>query len=227
MGTGCLSRNRAGFEFFLKGEAYRSLINEQQQNVVSWKSELGDLSFANDCLLAVLGSVLERDSVRERGDVSEKVSRQASIIAAMLQNIPIIEQALSAATYTAAATLIRQELEAVEALAALQDGKLKWKSHKVFKNLGLGILYGQFSNFAHFSDDGLVKAATGGSIHSFVPILNLQLTRVLLIGHLNALAGLTLFMGHLCQNTPEDALTEEERKHHILALSILTAEMGN
>ncbi|MGB7269074.1 MAG: hypothetical protein WBC90_06085 [Albidovulum sp.] len=174
------------------------LQKSRDQVSANGSSHLGVLTGAHTACLACIGSILTRpDREFPASDVQEKLHR-ASIHSAVVQGIHAIEYCISVGCYVQAATLVRQEVEAVEGTRGIRQGKQKNGVQPRLKALRhLGRCYGQLSSLAHLSTHDLlahvVSASIGDIDHSFNP----GFSRFLFGLHVHALVGIIPDMAEL------------------------------
>jgi hypothetical protein len=86
---------------------------------------LGILASANEAAVACIGSILARpDRAYPVEDVSTKL-RRATVHSAFVQGLHAVEYCISRGIYAQAAALVRMEIEAVEGMRGIRQGKQK------------------------------------------------------------------------------------------------------
>lgn len=210
------------FEFFQKAHHYRQALKGLQSRLPDWRLELTDLAFANDCAFSAVISVFERGEGISLLQIDEDLQRRSAVSAAMFQNIALVEAAIQDAQYVGASTLVRQELEGVESLRGILEGKQVDGSTPRLKAFGfLGRIYGQLSGISHLSMHEGLDHLTGGLPYSYDAAFNRRYAEHLLNCHVLALCGLASITAFDSRGIEDAILTEMEETHLSLALSVL------
>jgi hypothetical protein len=211
------------FEFFSLARGYRRALEDHSSTIVDWKTESPDLSFANNCALASVVSIFGRAETICLLNIDTGHERRSAICAAMFQNIALVEAAIVNAQYVGAATLVRQELEGIEALRGILKGQQKdGRTPRLIGFRHLGEIYGQLSGIAHLSKHAALSHLTGGIPFSYDTQYNLSFAELLVNCHVLALVGLANFVAYDSRVVEKDYLTIREENHLTLALSVLS-----
>lgn len=212
---------------FLK---YGSILTESlkaQRSDISTgiSARLGPLYHAQQALLACFGSIHARqDRAFEDVDVVQKVHR-AAIHCAVIQGIELVESAIAIAAYTQAATLIRQEIEAVEAARGLRQGQQKEGKTPRLKALAhIGRSYGQLSSIAHLSRSELLIEITDVLKTGIDPTMNERFEKHLFCIHLLALVGICIDAAELRPFSCKEMFSQQEALWLQSVCGVLSAE---
>ena len=115
-------------------------------------AEAGEIGDAYDLALNAVASACIRIDGRF-GKYEAESSRHGAIIAAYIAGLSLVEIAVLEGFGTQAASLLRQELEAIAALEELRQGRRKETKTPNIAMVGTvpGSIYGDLSKIAHFS----------------------------------------------------------------------------
>jgi hypothetical protein len=197
----------------------RAIVHE------NWPTEFAPLPIAGDCVSATLTSILAT-KVAEDTDWNNSEVHRALIQTAVFQGIHAVEDCIKGGLYVQAAPLIRQEMEAVEALREIRQGRrVPGKTPKLKALKQQGRFYSRLTELAHFGKDDLLSyLLRDGSSVSLDPRFNRDFARFLFAMHVHALIGVVLDMADLYKKVRGFDLLEIERAHLETALGMLGAE---
>ncbi|UWR59571.1 hypothetical protein [Phaeobacter inhibens] len=224
MGTSDITKER-DFEFFQKAKHYKNVLQIQQSDLPDWRSDLPNLAFACDCAFSTVVSVFERSENICLLQIDEGLHRRAAVAASMFQNLALVETAIANAQYVGASTLIRQELEGLDVLRGILDGKQidsKNPRIKALRNLGLGKIYGFLSGIAHLTSHDGLSHLTGGRPYRYDTQYNRKFCELLVNCHVLAMAGLATIVAFDHRNLSQEHLTDLEKHHSAFAFSVLS-----
>jgi len=204
---------------------YRSQKTARLKVAEVWPDFLGDLQVANTYTVAALGSILGRLAATDFENISFDIQRRSTVHAAIIQGIGAIEMCISDGLYAQAAALVRQEIEGVEFLRGVRQGKQKdGATPRLKAHRHLGRSYGQLSGLAHYSEHDLLNHLVADPKPSIDPVFNPEFAQFLFGIHIHVLAGFVLDLSEIISNTNGANLTNEEEHHLSIASGILMKE---
>jgi hypothetical protein len=223
--VGGVKVTQSGGEIFgLGAELRERLTSNAPRTILDSKTEEGELQFALDCVMAAIGSMFKRASALCYLPEGDTLKKRTGILAACCQGISPIEDCIFRGFYVQAATLIRQEMEAVEASRSLRVGRYiegSKKNSSLFVLRHLGKIYGQLTDIAHLQRSSLVLHLVGENSPSIDPIRNPEFESFLLKTHIYALTGITLELGELVSPIVGSSITDGERDCLVTSQSVL------
>jgi hypothetical protein len=168
-----------------------------------------------------MGTIVPEDTEWSHGEV-----HRALIQTAVLQGMHATENCIIEGFYVQAAPLVRQEMEAVEALREIRQGlRLSGRTPRLRTLKHHGRIYSQMTELAHFSKCELLHHLLwDGSSVLVDPRFNRKFARFLFATHLNALVGIALDAANLFEKLRGKHLLEVEQEHLEIALGILVEE---
>ncbi|MGJ8544461.1 MAG: hypothetical protein ACSHWZ_03380 [Sulfitobacter sp.] len=203
---------------------FRAAQQQVIEKLPTWRDDYPELSFALDCVLVAVIKALIMTDGHPVNRSDQRLAKKGAVMAAIIQNIPAVEATLDYAQYSAAAALVRQEMEAIEALRGIQMGKPAPPNRSyglgTFKHLGR--TYGQLSGLHHSTKDELIAHLTGDGTNSVDPIYNKEFAKFLLNTHIQCLAFLSMHMSEELKSPENRDLFEASRTASSEALGILT-----
>ncbi len=122
---------------------------------------LGEVAMAYSVALQVVASAASRVDGKFT-ELTENSSRRDAILAGYMVGLTLVERAILGGYVAQAAALVRQEVEAIAALAEIRSGtRSDGKTPNVRHVPSVpGSLYGDLSRVAHFSHHGALSSAT-------------------------------------------------------------------
>ncbi len=198
-----------------------------QRSIISAgiNSRLGVIYNAQQVLLACFGSIHARpDREFEEADVVQKVHR-AAIHCAVIQGAQLVETAIATAAYAQASTLVRQEIEAFEAVRGLRQGLQKEGQTPRLKALcRIGKSYGQLSSITHLSRSEMLTEITDVLATGIDPTLNERFEKHLFCIHLLALVGVCIDAAELRPLSAQQVFSQQEELWLQAVCGVLSAE---
>lgn len=213
-------------DFLGYGTVLTNALTFQRSNIsTGMSSRLGTIYQAQLVLLACFGSIHARpDRAFDEIDVIQKVHR-AAIHCAVIQGVELVETAIASAAYPQAATLVRQEIEAVEAGRGLRKGlQEEGKTPRLKALCHIGRSYGQLSSIAHLSRSDMLTEITDVLATGIDPALNERFEKHLFCLHLLALVGVCVDAAELRPFTSEQMFDEQEALWLQSVCGLLSAE---
>ncbi len=124
-------------------------------------AELGEIAEAYALALHVVASASSR-AENKFAEYTPASARRDSILAGYTVGLTLVEHAILGGYNAQAATLVRQELEAIAALQEIRIGARKECKTPNVRHVPSvpGSLYGDLSNAAHFSDSTTLRTIT-------------------------------------------------------------------
>lgn len=195
------------------GTQLSNSIGQKQTAIASGIHErLGIVFDARNVVLACLGSIHSRpDREFSSSEVKQKLHR-AAIHATIIHGASFVESAIATARYAQSATLVRQELEAVEAVRGIRQGLHRDGTTpriKAFQHLGRW--YGDLTALAHLSKVNLLLETIDLQRTGIDPTLNRQLEEALFCLHLVALVGACHDASELRPYSETENLSKQEQ----------------
>lgn len=196
---------------------------QRTENSFGLQERLGVLWSSRMALVACIGSALSRpDKAYPVEQVEAKIWR-ASIQTAIVQGIAPLEHLIASATYAQACAVLRQEVEAVEALRGLRSGHQRPGQTPRLKALRhLGRAYSQLSGITHLSSPRELIHVTSvigsGLDHEIIPDFEEYLFSL----HLTALVGLGLDIAEFRPYSETEYQSEQERSWMQCACGVLS-----
>lgn len=213
----------ADYQFPEFAEIFTRTQKESREKVAeNWPDFLNDLKVANTYTIATLGSVLSRLGAKHFEEISLDQQRRATVHAATIQGISAIEMCISNGLYAQAAALVRQEIEGVEFLRGVRQGKQKDGATprlKAYRHLGR--IYSQLTSLAHYSKHDFLNHLMAGPKPSLDPVFNPEFAKFLFGIHIHVLAGVVLDIAEIASDANDAYLTEKEEYHFSIATGIL------
>jgi hypothetical protein len=209
---------------FLQFAATLDASLEEAEGLAFVESEtaVSSLFLAIRLAKSAVASVLARGASVSLLSIDFDLQRRVAIHAAMVQNFSAIETTISRAQYSAAATLVRQELEGIEKLRGIRQHSSANKKKEKLKGLKhLGRIYGELSGIAHHSDHNLVSGIVGGHPVRFEPIFHLGSSRILLAVHTQCMVGIAADAAEVFPFSESELFSEPEKQACTAAMSIL------
>ncbi|WP_394154447.1 hypothetical protein [Loktanella salsilacus] len=188
-------------------------------------SAYSKLAVANNLALAAMCCGISHSGSLSKREITENDRNIATIIAHFVQSIDAVEICISNGMYAAASTLVRRNMEAVEACRGCFEGKQKEGRTPVLKALKhFGRLYGNFSGLAHNSGFTLMKHLSGSESASIDPIENKEFGKILLGVHIYCVLGISDALRYTHQGIHESRWLADQRNFHQKSLDILIEE---
>lgn len=130
-------------------------------------SELGAVGEAYACALQVVASAAKRAEGKYSDSTTKSKSRDA-ILAGYIAGLILVERAILGGFNAQAAALVRQEFEAVAALAEIEGGMRQDGRTPQIRHVPSvpSRFYGELSNIAHFSNTLALQSITSKPIES-------------------------------------------------------------
>ena len=180
------------------------------------------LSVANNLAIAAMCSGLSYSSSQSKILISDNDRNLATVIAHFTQSIEATEICLSNGMYAAAATLIRREMEAVDACRGLLEGTQKEGKTPQIKAMKLfGRAYGDFSGLAHNSGFKLMRHLSGPDVASVDAIENPDFGRAAFGIHIYCVLGISDALRFSHDHKHENYWINEQLGFHHRSLDIL------
>lgn len=192
--------------------AFEDALQEQRAEIATgFEARNKLLNSAHTALFACIASIHSRDDREFPLNKATEKTHRFAIHAATIQGIHLIKAAISTASYVQAASLIRQEIEAVEACRGLRQGKQKEGNTPRVKALRhLGADYGRLSEIAHHSKSKILLYFTDAIASGVDHKLNENLERRLMGLHIVALLGICLDAAELRPFSNEEMMSPDE-----------------
>lgn len=203
----------------------KSLSDQAVELRVQCESRNRLLWSARNAAIATIGSILSRED-REFSEehAREKVWR-FSVHTAVVQGVNLTETAISTARYAQASALVRQEVESVEVISGIRQGKQKPRKTpqlKVLKHLKAA--RAQLSGMTHLTDPDLTVLLTDCVASGIDLKVNEKFERFLLGLHVTALVGLALDMSDLRPFSERESLDPQENAWLAAVCGVLDSE---
>lgn len=198
-----------------------------------WELERGSLGDAHGCVVNSIASMLSRSGNMDTPKNNHhRFHKRAAILAGVIQGIEVLETCISEGTYYQAAPLLRQNLEAVEALKEIRlNGSIVGNKPKLdsFKSMGFGRYYGHLSAITHSSDHDMIKLFTKpiserDQHHSttFDPIYRSDVSKSMFSMNIFVLCGIAAEQNDLIECISGETMNQFEREQLQISLGILT-----
>ena len=180
------------------------------------------LSISNNLAIAAMCSGLNYSSSQSKILITDSDRKLATVIAHFIQSIEATEICITNGMYAAAATLIRREMEAVDACRGLLEGTQKEGKTPQIKAMKLfGRAYGDFSGLAHNSGFTLMRHLSGPEVASVDTIENPDFDRAALGIHIYCVLGISDALRFSHDQKHENHWINQKLEFHHRSLEIL------
>lgn len=193
--------------------------------IFNWPDTLGILGQANEAVTACIASIAIRPDRAYPVKALQEKLRRATIHSAFIQGIHAVEYCISNGLYAQAAALVRMEIEAVEGLRGIRQGKQRdGETPRLLALRHLGRTYGQLSGLAHLSTHELLSHIVNPEIGNFDHAFNANFARHLFGTHLCAMAAFVLDLSEFRPIKETERLSELESGYLSAVFGVLVSE---
>ena len=211
MGPGGVSEDLDA-DFLVFAERARVLLDQARTDVARQASTvLSKYQSSTTAVEACCASIIGRIDREFPPDGVEQKVHRAAIHACLLQGADAVRNCIERAHYPQAAALVRQEIEAVECLRGLRQGKQRQGATPRLKALRhLGRCYADLTSLAHLSKWPILVHVVSSSPGNVDPHFNAEFAKFLYRLHVVALVGAAFDMAELRPFSAESDLSPQE-----------------